>query len=126
MERTYSPEQTAYLTAKARYDDALKLHRWALAQYHFDDLLQTADDDTLVDIEIKAQGFSHLDEAMDAYLKAEKTLFAWGQEQSRKARRFHSNKDEALLVTHMFTNIHTYPHLKEKLATICLALDLSK
>jgi hypothetical protein len=124
MERTYSTEQHAYLTAKRDYQAALQVHDEALKQNDFYALLKSADDMTLVKLEVEAQQVSHLDEALDSYLRAEKALFAWGQAQSKLARRAKSHKDEAKLVATVFQNIHRYPHLKDKLAAICLALEV--
>lgn len=123
MARLYSKAQAMYLNAKSVYQSAVKCHEDALVQRDFYVLLDTADDDTLAGIECAAQAVSHMDEALDTYLKTERELFSWGQAQALHARRAKTQKDEAALLKHMFANIQKYPHLKEKLAGICLALE---
>lgn len=125
MARTYSPEQAAYLQHKATYQTALQVHTAALQAQGFYDALPTAEDRTLVAMEVQAQAMSHMDEALDAFLATEKALFAWGQAQALTARRAKSHKSEVALLKNMFATIHQYAHLKDKLAAICLALDLS-
>ena len=125
MPRTYSPEQQTYLEAKAAYQTALADHEAILASHHFYELLETAADEVLVSLEVEAQHRSRLDERMDAFLKAETALFAWGEMQAMRARRARSQQDEVELLQNLFRNIHRYPHLKEKLAGICLQLDVT-
>jgi len=124
--RTYSNEQAAYMIGKQAYQGALKKHEEELAKRNFYTLLETADDTTLVAIEVEAQAISHMDEWLAYYLDMEKELFAWGRAQALQARRAKSHKGETALLKNMFDNIQKYPHLKEKLANICLELDLSK
>lgn len=123
MERTYSPQQRAYLVAKQAYEGALAKHNEELEKRNFPALLDTADDMELVRIEVEAQGVSHMDEWLAYFLDMEKELFAWGRMKALQARRAKTHKDEAALLKNMFDNIQKYPHLKGKLANICLALD---
>ena len=124
--RTYAYIQRRYLDAKVTYQSALAVHADALEALGFHALLDTAENTTLVTLEIAAQRQSHLDEAMDAFLKAEKALFAWAQTWTRDARLAKHAQAARTIVDTLFTSIQKYPHLKEKLAAICLALDLKK
>lgn len=124
--RTYSPEQTAYLQAKAAYDSACTRHSDLLGARDFYAVLDTADTDTLVQIEMDVERESGHDQAMRALLAAEQALFAWGQTQALRAARAHKQPHETTMLREMFTHIHKHPRLKDKLITMCLALDLSK
>ena len=126
MRRTYSPEQTAYIDAKAAYDSACTVHTNLLEARNFSALLDTGDIERLVQLEMEVEQVSKHEIALATYLAAEKALFAWGKTHALRAARARKQPHETRLVQELFANIHNYYHLKDKLVTICLALDLSK
>jgi hypothetical protein len=121
--RTYAPVQADYMHAKVSYDAALAYHADYLETHGFYGLLEAGDTETLARMEYEAQKQSRLDETMDAFLTAQKALFAWGYAKARTAQRAKKHADERTMVDTMFANIDKYPHLKDKLAGICLKLE---
>jgi hypothetical protein len=125
MHRTQklSPEQQAYIQAKAQYQDACAVHTAALTRLGYFELPDETPWETFCALDDQALAESQHEGAYAAMRQAKEALFVWGRGQALYAAKLFGRSQEVISdLMNMFDTIHQHPHLEDKLIDICLRL----